>query len=771
MAIAFGSAGAVATGTTSASVAYPSSIAAGDLLILTANAKYSAYTSAPPTGFTLLSERIGGSGGTGVDVGNVRTSVWYRIADGSETGSVSITKANETGTVIMGRMFRYTRSSGYGWSLLATDGNSNTGAASWSAAGANNIHIGSGDVVVAVSGANTDAATYSAQSLAATGATLSLTAERTDSGSQNGHDLFLFVTEHACSSGTSSAAPTYTATASTGTPDGPTIFVRIKEALGIAAEQGSHTLTGQAAGLGRTITMAAAVGLFALTGYTATFDTDDADASAWFQTAWVEGSWAFGSWYTGEKLINAEPGDHELSGQAAGLYKGYKVSAEQGSVELGGQDATLRTGYSIPAEQGSHTFSQGTTAFPRTYQIAAAQGSHTLTPQDVVHYTGSAVGRAWAVDAWYAGAWEGTVWADDEDAPTTYILGASTGYYSAPEGSRAWFDTAWVPGAWQTASWADGAINTGLHKGYTLTAATGYYVYTGDDPTYRDILFHADAGSHALTGQDATFSIGKFVAADVGSYALTGQDVTLTRGLRMTAQFGGFSTQGNDVEFEVNVGEFLQQVPYTLTGYDATFSVVRGITAEAGAYALTGQDVRLGSALEFLCDTGTYALTGQDASFRRDYTLTAECGSYTLGGQLVAPVAAAAAQTAAGGSRKKPERRYMTVIVGDDEYEVESQDQALQVIEAYKARAELRAQEEVEKAQAKPVSKRVARVVKHKLKAPEIQVKGDDVAAVRAEAEKAIQTITQTYADALKTITEVKKTDDDEADAIAILLG
>jgi hypothetical protein len=133
--------------------------------------------------------------------------------------------------------------------------------------------------------------------------------------------------------------------------------------------------------------------------------------------------------------------------------------------------------------------------------------------------------------------------------------------------------------------------------------------------------------------------------------------------------------------------------------------------------------------------------------------------------------AADPATVAGRGKKKGHDRRYMTVIVGDDEYQVESEDQALQVIEAYKAKAELRAQEEVERAQTKPVSKRVIRVVKHKLKAPEIQVKGDDVAAVRAEAEKAIQAISQTYQDALRSIEGAKKPDDDEADAIAILLG
>jgi len=240
-------------------------------------------------------------------------------------------------------------------------------------------------------------------------------------------------------------------------------------------------------------------------------------------------------------------------------------------------------------------------------------------------------------------------------------------------------------------------------------------------------------------------------------------------------------------------GTPVANVDVAITGVSASFE--QGLFGAPGGASLSGAEIVATAGDVFTTDDRSYALTGQSVSVLdgqavtsylafatgQELTLTQQTiGPFNVelsgveivvGQGVVSGPAAAADQGAGKGKKKGHDRRSMTVIIGDEEYEVESEDQALQIIEAYKARAELRAQEEVEKAQTKPVSKRVVRVVKHKLKEPEIQVKGDDVAAVRAEAEKAIQSITQTYAEALKAITEMKKPDDDEADAIAILLG
>jgi hypothetical protein len=274
------------------------------------------------------------------------------------------------------------------------------------------------------------------------------------------------------------------------------------------------------------------------------------------------------------------------------------------------------------------------------------------------------------------------------------------------------------------------------------------------------------------------------------SVALEGDQVDCSAGT-VTATGDAFGTLTGGAATPA-AGTTAPDVQIPLTG--ASFSGSLGVFGAPGGASLSGSAITVTAGDVFTTNDRSFALTGEQMTVGQGNAVTsylafatgqlltltqqtigpfnvALSGEAITAGQGVMTAPVDASYAAGRGKKKGHDKRYMTVIVGDDEYEVESQDQALQIIEAYKAKAELRAQEEVEKAQAKPVSKRVARVVKHKLKAPEIQVKGDDVAAVRAEAEKAIQTITQTYADALKAITEMKQPVDDEADAIAILLG
>lgn len=771
MTIAFGTAGTVASGTTGALVPYPSSIAAGDLLLLTAVAKYSVFTSAPPTGFTLLRERVAGSGGTGVDAGNVRTAVWYRIADGTEPGAVSVTKATETGTVILARMFRYARTAGYGWSILSTDGQSNTGAASWNAITSNNVYIADGDVVVAVSGANTDAPEFSAQSLTAAGATLSLTSELQDSGTTNGHDVRLVVTEHACTAGESTAAPTYTGTASTGTPDGGTIVVRLRESLGVVADQGGYTLGGQDATFLRGIRMVADAGYYTRTGYDATFSSGTSEARSWFQTAWAENSWVNASWYAptpGGFPMLADQGAYALTGQDASLRAGYKLTAEYGTYALTGQDAGIGTGYRMAAEVGSHAVTPQDFASARTYVFTCAQGSHTTTLQNVIHYLGATTGNAWLPGAWYENAWEGTVWADNSGAPGAYFLGAQTGRYStAATGGKAWFESAWVDGAWGDGAWSQGQITTNLYKGYTLTADTGYYVYTGDD-ALRDMLAVPQSGSYALTGQDIAGVPGAYIAADVGGYVLSGQAATFLRGYRMTAQFGGYSTGGSDVTFEVGVGLAANQGSYALTGQPATFTIGRGLEAAVGSYTLNGQDVRLVQGDLVNLEGGSYTLTGQDAVLFKGYRLSADTGYYTAGGQLVSPVPVSTQRGAGKSKRKKYEKKYVVEVDGN-EFVVETKEEAEELL----AQAKQVAEELLADAQAAAEKKKTALRTP---KAPKIRVRGpvgdelNELVSVVSEGREAIRDLFEAMRDQEIAYLIRKSEEDDEEDAITALL-
>lgn len=237
MAIAFGAVGAVAVGTTSLSVAYPANITAGQLLVLFVGNKYPTNAPATPSGFFAPSgnQYSRGGGTAGADTGDVYITVFLRIADGTETGnlSVTITGANTT----IGIMFRVTKAAGVDWGYACAGGSDNTAGTAWSVTAGSNPGVVAGDMVFVGSTVcgNTDTAT--AEAITQTGVTFGSMVERQDSGSNTGDDISLWITEHPVNSGTGSANPVYTATvAGTGsaTAAGASLFLRLRE---VAASQ------------------------------------------------------------------------------------------------------------------------------------------------------------------------------------------------------------------------------------------------------------------------------------------------------------------------------------------------------------------------------------------------------------------------------------------------------------------------------------------------------------------------------------------------------
>lgn len=100
MAIAFGSAGArtnITVAGTAWSLAYPSGIAAGDLLVLHIVTSGGNVTMSSLTGWTEVHREA--------TVTNPRGGLLIKVADGTETGSLSFTTTSTTGNAIM---FRYT---------------------------------------------------------------------------------------------------------------------------------------------------------------------------------------------------------------------------------------------------------------------------------------------------------------------------------------------------------------------------------------------------------------------------------------------------------------------------------------------------------------------------------------------------------------------------------------------------------------------------------------------------------------------------------------
>jgi hypothetical protein len=233
---AFGALGtAPATNSTSTiDIAYPAGIAAGDLLIVGISSRLGS-TSIDAEGFSALANNTqnvatseGTAGTEAADAGGVRVTVFYKVADGTETGAVTFANSGTASISKNGRMLSFTKPFWATWDLADCNGKMASGSTSWTAAMGSDPGIAVGDILLAVTALNTDAPTASSEAVTGTGLTSALTTEHMDAAGTGGNDTRLIITEHSVSAALTSGVPTYSFTASTGTPEGATVLTRIR---------------------------------------------------------------------------------------------------------------------------------------------------------------------------------------------------------------------------------------------------------------------------------------------------------------------------------------------------------------------------------------------------------------------------------------------------------------------------------------------------------------------------------------------------------------
>lgn len=215
-------------GTTSVTATYPGAITSGNLLLLAIASKYPNNVPDTPSGWTALPQASGGAGSAGVDTGSVYSTVFYKVADGTETGNFSVTIPS--GNSAIASILQFARSTSQDWRITTTTASSNSGGTSWSATGASDLSLVAGDILIAASAINTDTVRFSGHSLSATGCTFEQIYERADFGTTLGDDCATLVTFARVATGPSSAAPVFTSTGDSGTPSGATLFIRLHEA-------------------------------------------------------------------------------------------------------------------------------------------------------------------------------------------------------------------------------------------------------------------------------------------------------------------------------------------------------------------------------------------------------------------------------------------------------------------------------------------------------------------------------------------------------------
>lgn len=226
--VTFGAIGTGANGTTSVAPSYPAGITAGDYLtcVVTSGGTGSP-TPSTPGGWTLLATGASTDGTFGLDTGPRRCTVFGKVADGTETGTLTVSITS--GDTCRGTISRWTKTGGSAWVVDgygADDSTSGTGVSMTFAS----VGWHDGDAVLVATGQRVDSATQSAQSLTATGITFGTRTNRAATAVTTGNDHRHTVDTFAAVSGadpTENAAPTWAYTASAAASAGG-VLVRLR---------------------------------------------------------------------------------------------------------------------------------------------------------------------------------------------------------------------------------------------------------------------------------------------------------------------------------------------------------------------------------------------------------------------------------------------------------------------------------------------------------------------------------------------------------------
>lgn len=242
--MAYGSAiyksvGSVASGTTGLSVTYPAGIVEGNLVVMCTVWKASSGSPSmntpsgwqqQDTGYTQFNAGQGTQGN--VDVGPVHSSIFYRIATGSLTGSVTLgwsSAVSSCQSVIL--VFSKPLDCEWG-SMFGLCGYDVAYGTSWSSINVNTLTLKPNETILTCLGINTDAYSYTSRSFTQSGLSISNT-NRVDNGTDLGTDQRIMVNEHKVTSGTSGSSSwnytmTSTGSSSLGNPTGVVIGMVIR---------------------------------------------------------------------------------------------------------------------------------------------------------------------------------------------------------------------------------------------------------------------------------------------------------------------------------------------------------------------------------------------------------------------------------------------------------------------------------------------------------------------------------------------------------------
>jgi hypothetical protein len=229
MAVTFGSGGTSSgTGVSSASVAYPASVSAGQLICMIVICAYDPNYITTPSGWTFIGKQTGGAGAAGAGSGTRTVGLFVKEGVGTEGGTSQSISASGT-NLVFGRMFTMTKGATESWVFDSFSGGSDdTDGTSVSMTSSGTLSLQAGDYLMCILGMNETTPTYSGQTISAiSGITLGTVTEHMDAGSGIGDDVKTVLIGATVNSGAAVATVTVNTTA-TAAVSGACLFVRFR---------------------------------------------------------------------------------------------------------------------------------------------------------------------------------------------------------------------------------------------------------------------------------------------------------------------------------------------------------------------------------------------------------------------------------------------------------------------------------------------------------------------------------------------------------------
>jgi len=667
---------------TTVAPAYPAGILASDVVLLFVGQKPTTTTGGTvttPSGWTLRDELTGAGGYTaqGADTGNTNLRVYsWNTPVAGQTGTLTVTiGGNDVTWAFMVRIPKGAGAAEFG----SADGQRTTTPTSpMSIAltnGATATNFQTGDRAIWAMCIPTDVQTpsqFSAQSITATGATFGTATELNEPDSQTGNDIGGYSAWAAVTAGSSTTAPTVTATLAGTLTNvrGPVVLLRVREAALApvtgtlaATETGADTFaaTGDVHVKGSLAASEAGADTFAATGtvtdqaIAGTMAASEAGADTFSAAGDVIVKGALAATEAGADTLAAagkvlvrgtlaatEAGADTFAATGDVIVRGALAASETGADTLAATGKVIVKGSLAASESGADTFAALGDVIVKGALAATEAGSDTLAAAGKVVVQGSAAAAETGADT-FAAAGSGVVQALGTLAATetgTDAL-AATGSVRV-QGSAAAAET----GADSLA--ASGTVRV---QGSAAAAETGIDTLAANGRVQvAGALAATEAGTDTLAASGSVRVAGALAATEAGSDIFSASGAGQTQGALDASEAGADTFSGSGaLSFSPRTGTLAAtEAADTFGGYVAPGYVepgyVTGVDGTLGTtWALSGAQVLLLRQVWQLHGLGAPLTVAASTRSTADITQT-----IAQAGQAVTVSTTAASQTFSG---------------------------------------------------------------------------------------------------------------------------